>query len=197
MVATKKSVISQLQEIYNVDEGVAQNLLEYDMIIRGRLNRMHSLAQVADSVSLQGSAASETTALAKEAVSAIPVFGGIAGLVGYGIHRGVQAAERHFKLGEAKNIRNMNPSSDQGEWCEFTKELSQNLVEALVKHTSAKDLANTDSIKSRAERDSTTIANLMLKGKALEISDPKAIPSLVRMEALLDHGHSANSSLVR
>ncbi len=163
MVATKTSVISGLSELYHVDTATAENILKYDSAIRGKLNRMHAVAQVADAVELERGAASETTGVIAQALEAIPVFGGIAGLVGYGINRGAQAAERHFKLGEAAKIKDMNPSGDPKEWAEFTKDLARGFVEQKSWQFKGK---SEEEIKEIAEKDSAKVAEMMLSGRA-------------------------------
>lgn len=163
MVATKKSVISGLSELYHVDAATAENILRYDSIIRSNLNRMHAVAQVADEVELQQGIAGEATEVLAQAAQAIPVFGSIAGLVGYGINKATKAVERSFKLGEAEKIKGMNPTGDPTEWAEFTKDLARGFVEQKswqFKGKSAKE------IRDMAEQDSLKVAEIMLAGRA-------------------------------
>jgi hypothetical protein len=176
MVATKESVISNISDKFGVDVQDAEKLLAYDYVVRGRLNRMHATAQVAGEVQLQDGSAAEITAAAKEIVSAIPVFGAIAGLVGYGVDRATKAAARHYKLGEAANVQNMNPSGDPREWAEFAKDLSEALVRQKIKTISAGSIEDAEKL---ARKDSEIVAAAILGGKINgTILNPAVIPAL-------------------
>lgn len=177
MVATKQEVISNISQKFAVDKQAAEKLLAYDYVVRGRLNRMHATAQIADEVQLQDSVATEITTAAKEVASAIPVFGAIAGLIGYGIDRATKAATRRYKLGEAANIQNMNPSGDPVEWADFTKDLSEALARQKVEVIAA---GNLEDAKKLAQKDSEIVAAAILGGQIKgTILDPAVIPALV------------------
>lgn len=176
MVATKESVISNISDKFGVDAQAAEKLLAYDYVVRGRLNRMHATAQVAGEVQLQDGPAAEITAAAKEVVSAIPVFGAIAGLVGYGVDRATKAAARHYKLGEAANVQNMNPSGDPREWAEFAADISEALVRQKIKTISAGSVEDAEKL---ARKDSEVVAAAILGGQIKgTILDPTVIPAL-------------------
>lgn len=144
--------------------------------IRRTLNDLHALTSVANDVELKGQAASEISGFAKEGLSMIPVVGGF---LGQAADRITRAIERKLVIDDLDGVSKLSPAHDQNEWCNFTKKLSNELVERR-----ASELASCDSKQAEklAKRDCKLLVERISKGNLpFTIDDSDAAEKLADM----------------